>query len=139
MCTFRFPELLVVDGTYRVTHRQFPLYFVMVKYMNGNGQAITHTHLFYEKWQTMESFFSQVHKSVNTSVKNVLVYKNFEEITVLQNLWPDAVARLCRFHVLKALRQNITSTNMPTSVVENVKTVLQWLLYVHTEDIYKEC
>ena len=139
MCTFRFPELLVVDGTYRVNRRQFPLYSVMVKDGNGNGQAIAQALLVDEKRPTLESFFSQVHKSVEFSVKTVLVDKDFNEITVLQKLWPDAEVLLCRFHVLKALRQNITSTNMPTSVAETVKTVLQRLVYAHTEGTYKEC
>ena len=139
MCTFRFPELLVVDGTYRVNCRQFPLYSVMLKDRNGNGQAIAQALLVDEKRPTLESFFSQVHKSVETSMKTVLVDKDFNEITVLQKLWPDAEVLLCRFHVLKALRQNITSTNMPNSVAKNVKTVLQRLVYAHTEQECRKC
>ena len=112
----------------------------MVKDGNGNGQTVGQALLVHEKRESLEAFFTAFYGSVAAScVRTILVDKDFTEISVLRSLWPDAEILLCRFHVLKALRQHIANSNMPSSVAENVKDVLQKLVHAPTEERYNQC
>ena len=136
MFSCRFPEVLLIDGTYRVNRSRFPLYTIMVCDGNGQGQAVAHALLADEKRDTLRALFTVFRPSVGDQVKTVVTDKDFNEIDVVQELWPEANLVLCRFHVLKAFRQKISDLSCTADVKDHVREIVKRLVYAASEEQY---
>ena len=130
----------MIDGTYRVNRQKFPLYTIMVKDGNGNGQAVAQALLADEKRPTLEEFFSLYKQSLPDAaqVKIIIVDKDFNEVAVLRSLWPEVDIALCRFHVQKTFRLQIQNLHLPGEESDSLKRICQQLVYAVSEEAYNK-
>ena len=100
-----------MDSTYRCNNRKMPLSTMMAMDGNGAGQVVDYALLRNERHETLRLFLSKFKElnSATTQTKLFIVDKDFNEMAVLRELWPDAEVFLCLFHILKSLKQRIAS------------------------------
>ena len=87
-----FPEVLFMDSTYRCNNRKMPLSTMMAMDGNGAGQVVDYALLRNECQETLRLFLSKFKElnSATTQTKLFIVDKDFNEMAVLRELWPDA-------------------------------------------------
>ena len=81
----KFPEVLMVDSTYRVNKLKMPLYNFLVEDGHGLGRLVGFSLLANEKKDTIEclmSEFSKIHYVAK--VKCIVVDKDLNEISALK-------------------------------------------------------
>jgi len=111
----KFPEVLLVDGTYNVNSIRMPLYCFMAEDGFGKGRVIFYaavceedqTHL-----QKMVQMFKESNSKWN-SVRIVVIDKDFTEWKVLKDEFPDAMILFCQWHVIKALFKKVCDLDIP--------------------------
>ena len=108
-----FPGVLLMDSTYRCNNRKVPLSTMMAMDGNGDGQVVAYALLRNERQETLRLFLSNFKElnSATTQTKLFIVDKDFIEVAVLRELWPDAEVFLCLFHILKSLKQDCQPCN----------------------------
>jgi len=93
-----------------------------------------------ERQETLRLFLSNFKElnSSTTQTKLFIVDKDFSEVAVLRELWPDTEVFLCLFHVLKSLKQRIASLAISQEKKEELKNLCQDLVDSRTEDSYDD-
>ena len=96
-----------------------------------------------ERQETLRLFLSNFKElnSSTTQTKLFIVDKDFSEVAVLRELWPDTEVFLCLFHVLKSLKQDCQPCNFSRKrkeKKEQLKNLCQDLVYSRTEDSYDD-
>lgn len=94
----KFPEVLLVDGTYNINAILMPLYCFMAEDGFGKGRVVFYaatceedaTHL-----QKMVQMFKESNPKWN-SIWIVVIDKDFTEWKVLKNEFPDATILFCQ-------------------------------------------
>ncbi|XP_065901369.1 uncharacterized protein [Dysidea avara] len=109
-----FPEVLLVDATYKLTELRMPVYLMMV--VDGNGQSEI-VCAFVTVLETEESMgkMIQVFKSHNpawASSRVLISDKDCSERAVFAKEFPGICLQLCLFHVLRSFRREITCDKM---------------------------
>ena len=107
---------------------------------NGAGQVVAHALLRNEHQETLHLFLSKLKElnSATIQTKLFIVDKDFNEMAVLRELWPDAEVFLCLFHVLKSLKQRIAILAISQEKKEELKNLCQDLVDSRTEDSYDD-
>ena len=135
-----FPEVLILDSTYRINTRKMPLSTIMAMDGNGKGRVVAHALLKNERQQTLRHFLHQF-KRLNPSVEQTkifLVDKDFNEMALIKELWPDSDIFLCLFHVLKTLQLKISSLQITADEKDKLKKLCQEVVYARSEKQYDE-
>lgn len=102
-----FPEVLILDATYRTNKLRMPLFVLIVQDGSGCSHVVAYAFVCSEQQHVvtrlLEVFVEENPAAVNT--KLVVVDKDFTEITAVRKTYPDSpAAQLCQFHVAKAFR-----------------------------------
>ena len=96
-----FPEVLLVDATYKLTNLRMPVYLLLT--IDGNGQseivALCVTNL-----ETQEGIGAMVqtfkhHNSSWEKVRLIMTDKDLTERLVFGREFPEAKLHLCLFHI----------------------------------------
>ena len=134
----KFPEVLILDSTYRCNNRKMPLSSIMAMDGNGKGQIVAHALLKNERQETLRSFLNTFKTENQTSSQtNVfLVDKDFNEMAVLKSLWPDANIFLCLWHVLRAFKVKISSLSLSLEMKDDLRKLCQEIAYARSEEQY---
>ena len=108
-----FPELLFVDATYKLNDLRMPVYIMLVEDGNGKTEIVCIRIVNQEDNQTitkmLESF--KKHNDNWEKVECIITDKDMTEGQVLREQHPQAVLQICLFHMLKAMRIEITAGN----------------------------
>jgi len=109
-----FPEVILVDATYKLTELRMPVYLMMV--VDGNGQSEI-VCAFVTVLETEESMgkMIQIFKSNNpawVSSRVLISDKDYNERAVFAKEFPSISLQLCLFHVLRSFRREITCEKM---------------------------
>ena len=89
---------------------RYALYAFLVMDGFGNGRLVYATLVQNEKAETLQAMVDSF-KCANPhwqSIKTIIIDKDFTEIKVLRERFPDARVLLCTFHVVKAMRLRIS-------------------------------
>ena len=134
----KFPEVILMDSTYRCNNRKMPLSSIMVMDGNGRGQIVAHALLKNERQETLKSFLSTFHELNATAIqaKVFLVDKDFNEMAVLRSLWPESEIFLCLWHVLRAFKSRISCMSEPQDKKDDIRKICQGIAYARTEEHY---
>ncbi|XP_064101843.1 uncharacterized protein LOC135212403 [Macrobrachium nipponense] len=136
----KFPEVLLLDGTYRINNTKMPLYTFMVEYGYGCSIPVGHFFVANENMETIAAGFESLKKSVGVKILSqnqvFLVDKDFTEIGLVRKYFPESAIHLCLFHVFKTFRSETTkilgkNRNEITELVEKI-------VYCSTEETYEE-
>ena len=105
-----YPEVLMVDSTYKLNDLRMPLYIMLI--VDGNGQSEVAS-MCLTSLETKEAITKMVQsfKSNNpcwprTGV--VITDKDFVERCVFKEEFPNAALHICLFHALRSMRREIS-------------------------------
>ena len=115
----KFPEILLVDGTYNVNRARMPLYCFMIEDGFGNGRNIFYSATAEESAVHLLHII-QTFKSFNPSwfnIRVIVIDKDFTELPALQQEFPQATVLFCQFHVIKYFLNRLLILMWPRKVV----------------------
>lgn len=99
----KFPEVMMIDGTYNVNSSRMPLYSFMIEDGYGHGRTVFYAAISEESSQYI-SAIAKAFKSCNPSfskTKVIIIDKDFIEIKVIKEEFPEVNILFCQFHVIK--------------------------------------
>ena len=134
----KFPEVLLLDGTYRCNDKKMTLLSILVEDGNGAGQCVAYGLIARETKDTIAKFldfFVQTNPAVSRT-EVVLIDKDFSELAALKKVIPNADVFLCLFHVLKAVRSKISSLLLPEEKKDMIREVFTAMAYARSEELY---
>ena len=105
-----FPELLMVDATYKLLDLKMPVYVLLA--VNGHGLSEI-VGLFIVADETEITIESAVecfkkHNSAWEKTKVVISDKDFTERNVFSKCFPGVILQICLFHTLRTFKREIT-------------------------------
>ena len=136
----KFPEILLVDGTYCVNKAGMPLYALMVEDGCGHGQVVHYATISSEDSAHIESIF-QSFKECNPSwdkVSVIFIDKDFTEWNILSQEFPNATLLFCQFHVVKCLFKKVSDCEVPKEKRESIRDILRRIVHSKSEDEYQD-
>ena len=137
-----YPEVLLVDATYKLTNLRIPVYLMMSIDGNGQGEIVL---VFLTAVETEQTITKIVHsfKEVNpqwTKTKVVMSDKDFNERAVFRKEFPEAALHICLFHTLQSFRREITTEKLGIRSGErdHALEIIMKLVYSKSESEYEE-
>ncbi|XP_047141453.2 uncharacterized protein LOC124816342 [Hydra vulgaris] len=128
----KFPDVIMMDGTYKVNNLSMPLYTLAVVDQHGMGRPVVQSIVYREDQAHLRMFLirSQEWAGFNTFLTSIFVIDKAQaEISVLQAIFPDNRILLCRFHVSKAFVHKIKKSNLISNDKESLYKATKRLLY----------
>lgn len=109
-----YPEVIMVDATYKLTNLRMPVYLVMSIDGNGQGEIVL---VFLTALETEQAITAMVQcfKKANprwTDTKVVITDKDFNERAVFRKEFPQAALHICLFHTLRSFRREVTTEKL---------------------------
>lgn len=136
----KFPEVLLLDGTYSTNNCGMPLYSFLAEDGYGQGQIVGMFLLNGESNDDISSMV-EIFRTCNPAVaqtRTVVTDKDFAEISVLEALLPHVSLQLCTFHCIKAVQRKIASLSVSSDVKSEMNTLFRKLLYAKGETDFAE-
>lgn len=137
-----YPEVILVDATYKLINLRMPLYLMMCIDGNGQGEIVL---MYLTTTETEEAITKMVRafKNINPQwehTKVVISDKDFTERAVFQKEFPNAALHICLFHVLRTFRREVTTDKMSIRPGErdHVLEIISNLAYSRSESEYDE-
>ena len=134
-----YPELLLLDATYKLNNSRMPLYVLMCVDGNGEGVIVALWIVANEEKVTIEELTNIFKKHDDTSgVQVVVTDKDMVERDVISEKIPNASLQLCLFHTLCTFRREITVEKVGIKAEQRllVLEILQQLVYSDNEVAY---
>ena len=135
----KFPEVLMVDGTYRVNKLKMPLYNFLVEDGHGLGRLVGFSLLANEKKDTIEclmSEFSKIHDVAK--VKCIVVDKDLNEISALKKIAPNSSIQICKFHVMQSFTREIRKLPEDETTKKKILQQIKLLVYARSQSAYEK-
>ena len=137
-----FPEVILIDATYKLTELRMPVYLMMV--VDGNGQSEI-VCSFVTVLETNESMTKMVevfklHNPAWVSSRVLISDKDCSERAIFTKEFPGICLQLCLFHVLRSFRREITCDKMGIRSGErdHALEMLSKLAYSRSESDYNQ-
>ena len=137
-----FPEVILIDATYKLTELRMPVYLMMV--IDGNGQSEI-VCAFVTVLETDESMTKMVevfklHNPAWVSSRVLISDKDCNERAVFSKEFPGIGLQLCLFHLLRNFRREITCDKMGIRAGErdHALEILSKLAYARSESDYNQ-
>ena len=105
-----YPEVLMVDATYKLNELRMPLYLLLVVDSNGQSEIVA-TFLMTLETEEAITKMVQVFKTNNpkwSQTRVVVSDKDFTERTVFKKEFPSACLLICLFHTLRTLKREVS-------------------------------
>eukprot|EP00644_Phytophthora_capsici_P007316 jgi/Phyca11/55771/gw1.21.167.1 len=133
----RFPEVLMIDATHGTNSSKYKVFSIMAHDVFGKGQFVQHAVVQNERRPTLLTALEEFKKNnpAWSRIKCILIDKDFTEMSVLKVAFPDVVVLLCQFHVLKYLREEISSAEygFTSWQKQQLNGIMNLLVYAKTE------
>ncbi|XP_070563064.1 zinc finger SWIM domain-containing protein 3-like [Ptychodera flava] len=135
----QYPDVLFIDGTYKVNIEGYPLYAFLIEDGEGKGRAVGYAFVKNEKKDTIHKLFDHVGaKNDLNKVKIVFLDKDFTEISAVKRSMQNAHIMLCTFHVLKYLKKKVSDLDIRKNLKSDIMKAISSLVYSYSEEIYRE-
>ena len=109
----RFPELLLLDATYKLNDMRMPLYVLVVVDGNGESVVICLWMVANEERATISGLMDIFVRNNDTAnIKCVMADKDMTERDVIRDKLPGAAIHICLFHVLRTFRREVTTEKL---------------------------
>ena len=138
----KYPEIILVDATYKLLELRLPIYLVLN--IDGDGQSdiialfilADETKLTIQK--VVEILKNNNDAWVNTNV--VMSDKDFVEREAFSNCFPDASLLICLYHTFRSFRREITCEKMGITSAERMRCleIIQKIAYSKSSAEYEE-
>ena len=135
----KYPELVLVDATYKLTNVHMALYVMLCIGPNGESEIVALFLSTLEDTQSLRSALKQFKErnSKWTEIKTVMTDKDMAERDAIRQEFSDASLLLCVFHVLRSMSREITTTKMGINEAQRASAlkVMQSLVYASTVSV----
>ena len=135
----RFPEVLLLDGTYTVNQNRMPLYVFMVMDGYGFGRCVGYCFISSENKDVVKAAlqcFIDANSSETELIKTVILDKDAAEISSVKEVIPNASIQLCLFHVLKTFKKETSRPEFTER--EQGRKILEQMVYCKSIDQYND-
>jgi len=136
----KYPELILIDSTYKLNNVRMPLYVMLCVGPNGESEIVA---VFLTASEDVIALSEQLQhfKGRNPAwlqIRTVMTDKDMAEREAIQKELPQASLLLCLFHVLCAIGREITTAKMHISESqrEAALALLQQIAYANSEQEY---
>lgn len=137
-----YPEVVLMDATYKLNDRRMPLLLMMIIDGNGESQIVA---MFIIKSENYDIVFRMLNKfkSVNSKhndITTILSDKNFADRRAFKEAFPKAQLQLCIFHVLQNFNRELSTRKMSINAETKKKvfSIMQRMVYATTYVKYGE-
>ena len=133
-----FPELLLIDATYKLNDLQMPLYVLMVVDGNGESEIVC---LWLTQFADKELVQGFKKSNPNWSlIKCIMSDKDMTERIVLHEQIPQSKLLICLFHTLQSMRREISCEKLGISQGERsvCLEILSKMVYARNEEEYSK-
>ena len=114
----KYPEVIVMDTTYKVNNNNYPLLNVLIIDNNGQGRPVFHALLASEDSIILSACLSFFVSSFNSHLtKTIFIDKDMSEICAIRTCLPEVTIRLCAFHIVKAVKKALQQKRLATAQV----------------------
>ncbi|XP_065918857.1 zinc finger SWIM domain-containing protein 3-like [Dysidea avara] len=133
----KFPELLLIDATYKLTELRTPLYVLLVVDGSGNSEIVA-IYLTVQENEPSIQKLADVFKKYNASLRStkvIMTDKDMTERNVFSREFPDAVMHLCLFYTLRTFKREFSrdKMNITAGQREHLLELLQEMTYAKSE------
>ena len=137
----RYPELILIDATYKLNNLRMPMYILMVVDGNGESEIVALWLVVYEDKDTISHLMDIFEKhNDTTNTKCIMADKDMTERKVLAEKIPNAALMICLFHTLRTFRREITTEKMGISAAQRITTleIICKLVYAQNNEEYQK-
>ena len=105
-----FPEVMLVDATYKLLDLRVPVYLLLVVDGNGLSEIIGLFLVEEESKEVISSIVNKFKEKNEAWSKTVVImsHKDFSERERFSSCFPDAKLLLCLYHALRSFRREVT-------------------------------
>lgn len=136
----KYPEVLLIDATYKLNNRGVPLFVLLV--IDGNGESEI-AGLWFIKSESIETIsplvdaFKELNESW-TKTKVIISDKDFAERSVFREKFNGIPLQICLFHALRNFNREVTTAKRKITVGqrEQVLEILCKMAYSRTSIEY---
>lgn len=99
----KYPEILFIDGTYKVNIEGYILYSILVEDGGGRGRPVCYAFLQNETTEIVEAMFAkfaEFNPFIVSACRVVMIDKDMNELRILTKILPNSEILLCTWHVL---------------------------------------
>ena len=135
----QFPELILIDATYKLNNLNMPLYVIMVVDGNEESEVVTQWLVANEDKVTISHLMDVFAKHNDTTkAKCIMADKDMVERELIAEKIPSAALMICLFHMLRTFRREITVEKMNLNAAQRltVLEIIAKLAYARDEDDY---
>jgi len=138
----RFPEVVMIDATHGTNASKYEVFSLVAHDAFGKGQFVQHAVGQNERRLTLMTALEEFKQNnpAWSRIKCIIIDKDFTEMSVLKEVFPDVIVLLCQFHVLKYLREEIARTDygFTTWQKQQLQSIMNLLVYAKTEREYNK-
>ena len=137
-----FPEILLIDGTYKLNNLRLPLYIMLAIDGNGESEIIGLMLLADEQADTLRRMIRlfKKHNSAWEGINCVMADKDMTERNIIKEEIPQAGLLICLFHTMRSFKREITTEKMGISVDERLQVleIIQSMAHATSEEVYQD-
>ena len=137
----KFPEILLLDATYKLNDLRMSLYLLMPEDRQGETVIIALWVFYNEDKDTISALMDAFIAHNNTdAIQCVMADKDMVEHAVIREKIPHAPLLICLFHVLRTFRCEVTTEKLGISAHQRLAAleVLRNMAYAKDEETYQD-
>ena len=119
----KFPEMIIVDATYKLLDLRMPLYLLLA--IDGDGSSeIVGLFILAEETQSVIESAVTIFKRFNhrwTDTKVIMSDKDLLKGMHLKIVFPEASLNTCLYHTLRSFRREITCEKLGITTAERLR------------------
>ena len=136
-----YPELLLIDATYKLNDLNMPLYVLMSVDGNGESEIVCLWLTQFEDKETITKLVQEFkkHNSRWSSVECFMSDKDMTERHVLSEQFPQSKLLICLFHTLRSMKREVSTEKLGISQGERSMCleILLKMVYARNEEYSK--
>lgn len=135
----RYPELILIDATYKLNNLRMPLYVMLVVDGNGKSEVVALWLVVNEDKPTLSHLMDVFIKhNDTTNTRCIMADKDITERNIFTEKIPGAVIMICLFHTLRTFRREITTEKVCINAAQRITVleIISKLVYARNEEEY---
>lgn len=137
-----YPELVMMDGTYKLNDRRMPLIVMLIVDGNGQSQIAGLCIVKSESDRIFRHMFDEfkAENPKHTEIAVIMSDKGSANVSAFKASFPNAQHQLCVFHVLQIFSREVTTQkrNLTPQKKDDALKILRQMVYAKTQEDYDE-
>ena len=137
------PDIVGLDSTFNFSNTGYKMSaFCYINPVSNSGEIAQLAFIADEGEEAFAFVFNTFKKSCKKNPAAFIVDKDFSEIKMLNSVFPDSIVTLCLFHVLKWIKQLVSTArredgtmNVNLEKKDRIMTAFRGLVYAHSSVI----